>query len=115
MELKRNERAAGKTLLNRFFSSRRGDAYVVLIFLVALAFFAVIWFVFFSSDGWVTRVANAMEPVHVAMGSDQHESYDTVTTFVSTFSTYFLVVTLILLIIGGIVYVQRRRAEAYLG
>ena len=110
----KNAREVRKTLLKRFSSSKRADAYVIVIFLVALAFFAVIWYVFFSSDGWVTRVVNSTSTVHTVMGSDQNASYNTVTNFISVYMSGFLVITLIILMVAGLVYVQRRKAEDYL-
>lgn len=100
--------------LKRFVSNKRGDAYVIVIVLVAIAFFAVLWYVFFSSDGWVTRVVNATTPLHTSMGSDTHALYSSITTFIDTWMIYFLVITLLVLVIGGIVYVQRRQGEMYL-
>ena len=100
--------------MKKFFSNQRGDAYVVLVFFAALAFFAVIWYVFFSSDGFVTRVINATTPIHASMGSNTGDLYTSITTFIDVWQLYFLVVTLIILVIAGIVYVQRRKAEAYM-
>jgi len=100
-------------VLKRLKSDKRGDAYIFLVVLMALVFFAIIWFVFFSSDGWVTRVIAATEDLHEEVGSDQHASYTAMTGFISNFMNYFLVITLIILVIAGLVYVQRKRAEAY--
>jgi hypothetical protein len=83
------------------------------VFFVALAFFAVLWFVFFSSDGWVTRIINATTPIHSSMGSDTGELYTSMTTFIDVWLAYFLVVTLIIFVVAGLVYVQRRKAEDY--
>lgn len=69
---------------------------------------------FFSSDGFVTRIEEVAGPIHSTYGSDLHDSYDTITDFVEVFQNGFLVLTLIILVIAGLVYSQRKRAEDFM-
>lgn len=95
--------------MRSILSNRRGAVYVIVLFIFALAFFSFLWFAFYSQDGWVTRVIEASEDIHTNVGSDQHDSYDDVTTFIDVFLDNILLITMLILILAGLVYTYYSR------
>jgi len=99
--------------MKKLYSNNRASVFAVVAFFLMLAFFAFLWYFTYSSDGWVTRIVNAAEPIHANLGSDTHELYSSMTSFIDEIMTWILVIVVIGLFIAGLVYTQRKRAEDY--
>jgi hypothetical protein len=94
-------------------SNRRGSVYAVVAFFLAIVFFAVLWFFMYSDDGFVTKTVNAAEAIHTTLNTTSHELYDDSVNFMSGIREWILALVLIGLVIAGLVYTQRKRAEEY--
>lgn len=99
--------------MKSLLSSQNGSAYAVVLFFLAIVFFAVLWFFMFSEDGFVTKVADSATPIHTSLGTDTHDLYDDAVNFMTSIGEWILILTLFGLFVAGLVYTQRKRAEEY--